>query len=158
MKFESQMILIFGATGDLARRKLIPSLYHLVRKDRLTQCTPIICIGRRPLTREQFINHLDVRRFIDDAEPESVDGLLGRIEYLKFDAATETGEDFRSGIAAIQGRYSCTSNMLIYLALPTLLFQQTANLISSLGSQSGWKRVVFEKPFGEDLKLSLIHI
>jgi len=104
MTFESQMILIFGATGDLARRKLIPSLYHLVRKDRLTDCTPIICIGRRPLTREQFINHLDVRRFIGDAESESVDRLLGRIEYLKFDAATETGDDFRSGMAAIQGR------------------------------------------------------
>lgn len=152
MTAESQMILIFGATGDLARRKLIPSLYHLVRKNRLTECTPIICIGRRVLSREQYISDLEVERFIGDAEPESVDRLLGRIEYVKFDAATETTEDFCIRIAATQEKYSCTPNMLIYLALPTKLFQQTANLIGALGSLNGWKRVVFEKPFGEDLE------
>jgi glucose-6-phosphate 1-dehydrogenase len=152
MTVESQMILIFGATGDLARRKLIPSLYHLVRKNRLTDCTPIICIGRRVLSSEQYISQLDVERFIGDAEPLSLARLLGRIEYIRFDASTETTEDFVCRIAAIQKQYSCTSNMLIYLALPTRIFQQTADLISGLGSQNGWKRVVFEKPFGENLK------
>lgn len=152
MTIESQMILIFGGTGDLARRKLIPSLYHLIRKNRLTDCTPIICIGRKLLSRAQFISHLDVERFIGDADSESLERLLGRIEYFTYDAATETIDDFRSGIAAIQARYSCTPNMLIYLALPTRLFQQTTKLISSLDPQNGWKRVVFEKPFGEDLE------
>lgn len=152
MTFESQMILIFGATGDLARRKLVPSLYHLVKKNRLTDCTPIICIGRKEMTRQQFLSHLGVELFIRDGEPESIDRLLGKIEYFKYDAATDSGEEFCSGIAEIQARYSCTPNMLSYLALPTSQFQQTAKLISSLGTQSGWKRVVFEKPFGEDLE------
>lgn len=152
MTLESQMILIFGATGDLARRKLVPSLYHLERKNRLTDCTPIVCIGRRPLTRAQFISHLSVEKFIGNAQEKYLARLLERIEYIEFDAATDTRDNFRSGITAIEQRYSCTPNMLIYLALPTTLFQQTAKLISALGPKNGWKRVVFEKPFGEDLQ------
>ena len=64
MKLESQMIIIFGATGDLNRRKLIPSLYHLERKQRLTACTPVVCIGRRELSQKEFIEHLSVDEFI----------------------------------------------------------------------------------------------
>ena len=46
MILESQMIIIFGGTGDLTRRKLLPSLYHLLKKKQLTDCTPIVCLGR----------------------------------------------------------------------------------------------------------------
>lgn len=151
MKKESIMILIFGATGDLTRRKLIPSLYHLVRKDLLTNCTPIICVGRRDLSREEFISQLDVDKFIDSIEREVLERLLARIEYMRFDLAGDSAEGFTTAISAIQEQYSCADNKLIYLALPTSAFQRTAELIAALGRGAGWRRVVFEKPFGEDL-------
>lgn len=152
MKFESQMIMLFGATGDLVRRKLVPSLYHLVRKDLLTDCTPIICIGRRELTREQFVKHLAVEQYAGEAEKENLGRLLQRIEYIRFDSEKETSGEFAAAIAAVRQRYGCTPNMLMYLALPAAAFQKTAELISSLDAADGWKRVVFEKPFGEDLQ------
>lgn len=152
MKFESQMILIFGATGDLARRKLIPSLYRLVRKKRLTDCTPIICIGRRNLTKEEFIELLSLQRFIVDTESDVVDDLIARIEYFHFDSATCATADFVRGITEVQKRYRCTTNLLIYLALPTIAFEQSALLIDSLRFDNGWRRVVFEKPFGKNLE------
>ena len=151
MKLESQMILIFGATGDLNRRKLIPSLYNLVRKKRLTDCTPIVCIGRRELSKNEFIKHLSVEQFISDPDPAAIEDLLRRITYLSFDMASDSSDDFIRAISIIEKQFGCTANKLMYLALPTSAFDQTAQLIGQLGQQKGWRRAVFEKPFGEDL-------
>jgi glucose-6-phosphate 1-dehydrogenase len=151
MTLESQMIIIFGATGDLTRRKLIPSLYHLERKRQLTACTPVICIGRRNLSQEEFIEHLSIERFIPDRDPLAMKNLLLRIEYFRFDMINGSPGEFVKAINTIQTQYGCTCNKLMYLALPTSVFQKTAQLIGSLDSENGWRRVVFEKPFGEDL-------
>jgi glucose-6-phosphate 1-dehydrogenase len=151
MKFESQMILIFGATGDLTRRKLIPSLYHLVAKKRLTRCTPIICVGRRKLSKEKFVELLSLEKFIPDHDSSVLADLKGRLEYLQYDQETGVNNSFSKAVDDLRQRHGCTSNMLIYLALPTSAFQHTAKLIGSLEMGDGWRRVVFEKPFGEDL-------
>jgi len=151
MTLESQMILIFGATGDLTRRKLIPSLYHLLQKKRLTACTPVVCIGRRDLSQEEFTNHLAVEEFIVDRDSDVLTDLLRRIEYLRFDLESGSSVEFAKAIDSIQKKHGCTSNKLIYMALPTSAFQQTAQLIGGLATEEGWRRVVFEKPFGADL-------
>ncbi len=151
MKIESQMILIFGGTGDLNRRKLIPAFYHLVKKRRLTDCTPIVCIGRRKFTQQEFIAHLSLEDFIPDQDPKVMNDLLRRIEYVCFDMGGESADGFKDAIAEIQKRYGCTDNKLIYLALPTSVFHASAQLIGAMDSKKGWRRVVFEKPFGADL-------
>ncbi|SHO44198.1 glucose-6-phosphate dehydrogenase [Desulfopila aestuarii] len=151
MNIESQMILIFGATGDLTRRKLIPSLCHLLQKKRLTSCTPIVCIGRRKMTTESFLELLAPDRYVDNIEKNVLEDLLSRIAYFHFDPASHKTGDFVEGIKGIQQSYGCTSNILIYLALPTTAFLQTAQLIGALNFDKGWRRVVFEKPFGENL-------
>ncbi len=151
MTLESQMILIFGATGDLTRRKLIPSLYHLVAKKRLTSCTPIICVGRRKISKEEFVELLALEKFIPACDSSVIADLTGRLEYLQYDQEAGEVNDFSIAINAVRQNYGCTSNMLIYLALPTAAFQHTAKLIGSLDIGDGWRRVVFEKPFGRDL-------
>lgn len=151
MKTESQMILIFGATGDLTRRKLIPSLYHLIGKDKLTLCTPIICIGRKELSKQAYLELLAPERFIDKADNEVLQKLKNRIEYLSFDADRDSLADFDRAIATIRTKYRCTANLLVYLALPTSAFQQSVTLVQQLPRNGGWRRVVFEKPFGENL-------
>jgi len=151
MTIESQMIMIFGATGDLTRRKLIPSLYHLLQKKRLTGCTPVVCIGRRDLSQEEFTNHLAVEKFIVGRDTEVLADLLRRIEYLRYGLENGSSAEFAKTIDSIQKKHGCTPNKLIYLALPTSAFQQTAKLIGALGTGQGWRRVVFEKPFGADL-------
>lgn len=150
MTLESQMIIIFGGTGDLTRRKLIPSLYHLQKKKQLTDCTPIVCLGRQEITRESFLNSLTIDRFVEGADDVAVQDLLGRIEYLCFDVLTGSSAEFYAGVEAIRQKYKCAANSLIYLALPTTVFQKTAELIGALHDNTGWQRVVFEKPFGED--------
>ena len=151
MKLESQMIIIFGATGDLSRRKLIPSLYYLIGKQRLTDCTPVVCIGRKKLTQQEFITHLSVEQFIKHQDSELMKDLIGRITYLSFDLESGNSEDFINGVNTVQKKYGCTANKLIYFALPTSIFEQTVQLINRLDSKKGWRRIVFEKPFGADL-------
>lgn len=151
MILPSQMIIIFGATGDLTRRKLIPALYHLVKKKQLTDCTPIICVGRRQISRESFIKKLMVDKFIDDPDDTVLQDLLGRIEYLCLDIQRVKADTFYAEIAAIRQKHSCAANSLIYLALPSSVFGKTAELIGTLLDTTGWQRVVFEKPFGEDV-------
>lgn len=155
MTLESQMILIFGATGDLTRRKLVPSLYHLLRKRRLTLCTPIVCIGRRNISRDEYLASLMVDQFIPDGDPEVVDDLLRRVEYVTYDPEQHEPADFAEMIRKVEEKHSCTPNKLIYLALPTTAFGQTANLIGALDDSGGWRRVVFEKPFGQDLSTAI---
>jgi len=151
MILESQMIIIFGGTGDLTRRKLLPSLYHLLKKKQLTDCTPIVCLGRQKITRESFLKNLTIDKFIEDSDDAVVQDLLGRIEYLSFDVLTGSPPEFYAGIEAIRQKYKCAANSLIYLALPTTVFQKTAELVGVLLDETCWQRVVFEKPFGEDV-------
>jgi glucose-6-phosphate 1-dehydrogenase len=151
MIMESQMVIIFGGTGDLTKRKLIPSLYHLLKKKELTACTPIICIGRQKITRESFLQELTVERFIEDVDDSLLQDLLGRVEYLCFDVRTGSAGEFSAEIKAVRQKYRCAANSLIYLALPTGLFPETADLIQTLHDEKCWQRVVFEKPFGTDV-------
>jgi len=149
---ESQMVIIFGATGDLTRRKLIPSLYHLERKKLLTRCTPIVCLGRQDYSREEFLQSLDINGSVDNLNSQVWQSLAERIEYHRMDLESVLADDFQSCIAGIRQRYACAGNSLVYLALPTRVFQGTARLLSTLQEQTGWLRVVFEKPFGEDAR------
>ena len=151
MALQSQMIIIFGATGDLTRRKLMPALYHLLKKKQLTDCTPIICLGRQKISRDSFIEKLTVDTFIDDPDDAVLQDLLGRIEYLCLDVLKVKPVEFSAKIKAIRQKYRCATNSLIYLALPSSIFQKTAELISTLLDATSWQRVVFEKPFGEDV-------
>ncbi len=150
MTMESQMIIIFGGTGDLTRRKLIPSLYYLKKKNQLTDCTPIVCLGRQEISRESFLNLLTIEKFIEDPDNAVVQDLLGRIEYLCFDVLKGSPADFYARVETIRQKYKCAANCLVYLALPTTVFQKTAELMGALQDNGGWLRVVFEKPFGED--------
>ena len=150
MILESQMIILFGGTGDLTRRKLIPSLYHLLQKKQLTDCTPIVCLGRQKITRDSFLNSLTIDKYIEDSDDAVMRDLLRRIEYLSFDVLTGSRAEFYAEIETIRQKYKCAANSLIYLALPTTVFQKTAELIGALHDETCWQRVVFEKPFGED--------
>lgn len=149
-KLASQMVLIFGGTGDLARRKLLPSLYHLEKKGLLTSCTPIVCLGRQEHDRQGFLASLAIDKVIDRLDPEVWRSLAARIEYRKLDLEKVSPQEFAQCIEAVRELYACAGNTLVYLALPTRVFAGTAVLLKTLEDKDGWLRVVFEKPFGED--------
>ena len=140
-------LVLFGATGDLAKRKLFPALYHL-EQDRLLD-VPVIGVARSDWTDEGFRQH--AREAIIAAEPHAdaaaLDPLCERLDLIQGDYAEQaTWEELR---ATLDRHGSC--NAVYYMAIPPSMFPEVANRLASVGlNERG--RIVVEKPFGRDLK------
>lgn len=148
------MIIIFGATGDLTKRKLIPALYNLYHKQILKDNIPILCVSRRPITKDRFIELLNIQEFIPDADQKVLSKFLKLINYFQLDfTEKERCPDFASFIDKIDKEYGCGGNRIFYLATYPGLFKSVVEILQScrLLEDKGYKRVVFEKPFGHDL-------
>jgi len=151
MNEEAHMIVIFGATGDLAKRKLIPALYRLFERGERSASCPIVCLGRSDLEHDQYIENLQIKKFIPDLSTETFAAFSETICYRPFDLNTDRSADLQTALADIRSRFGCGTNLLFYLALPTTLFFTVAALLEQVSAADSWTRVVFEKPFGEDL-------
>ncbi len=149
-------IIIFGASGDLTQRKLVPSLFNLYRKERMPKEFRIVGYGNTAFTDEQFRAHL--------AE--------GMKEFASFKYTDEEWNSFASNLVYQQGRYtdladfkklgnflksweSSSWNRIYYMATPPGVFPNIIDLLgltNQLAENGGWRRVVIEKPFGTDLE------
>ncbi len=153
------LFTIFGATGDLTQRKLLPALYFLESERILADDFKILCVARKAKNNEEFRKEsaASIRKFSRiKVKEDLLEKILSRISYfrLDFEEKQEYG-DFRKHIEAITGQHCSATERIFYLAIPSGLFQvvvenmQAAKLATE---KRGKTRVVFEKPFGEDLK------
>jgi glucose-6-phosphate 1-dehydrogenase len=151
-------VVIFGASGDLTRRKLIPSLYSLDRKGRLPPELRIVGVARSPMDDDAFRErvkegaHKFARAGWDEA---SWDAFARRLAYAAGDAAQAGGlEALRARLREDEGD-SSAARRLFYLAVGPDLYAGIAHALAEVGlnrsSEGGWCRLVIEKPFGKDL-------
>ena len=152
-------LVIFGASGDLTERKLIPALYNLYRKERLPDTFRVLGSSRTEFTDDEFRAHL--KESLQEFSPETYREELWQefSENLSYQAGDLTRvEDFiRLGetLDKLEGQ---PSNRLFYLAIPPQFYEET---ILNLGKaelhrepddpQGTWRHVVIEKPYGHDL-------
>ena len=139
----SEAIVLFGATGDLAKRKLFPALQRLAERDRLPDT--VVGIGRSEWDVEQLRAHARSMLPADtDAQRRATERLLASLRYVQGeyrDRAT-----YEQLVAALGGR----RHPLLYLAVPPSVFETVVAGLADVGlSDEG--RVVLEKPFGRDL-------
>ena len=148
-------IVIFGASGDLTQRKLVPSLFNLFHKGRLPKKFRIIGYGNTAFTDDQFRTHLE-------------DGLK---QFATFAYKNENWQAFVESLTYQQGRYTDLAdfkklgifmkdwengagNRIYYMSTPPGVFTNIIDLLgltNQLNEENGWRRVVIEKPFGTDL-------
>ena len=139
-------LVLFGATGDLAKRKLFPALYHLEQDGLLD--IPVVGVARSDWTDDSFRQH--AREAIIIAEPHAdaaaLDPLCERLDLIQGDYADQaTWDELR---ATLDRHESC--NAVYYMAIPPSMFPEVANRLASVGlNERG--RIVVEKPFGRDL-------
>jgi glucose-6-phosphate 1-dehydrogenase len=162
---QRSMVVIFGASGDLTRRKLAPALYNLEREGLLPDGTAVVGYGRTEMTDEAFREHL--RRAVTEfsrAQPlsESAWGrLAGRTFYQQgaYDEAEGYGS-LHSRLAQADKRLGTSGSRIYYLSVPPPLVTPILENLSNAGllarqdrgaEDVGFHRVVFEKPFGHDL-------
>src|ERR1700681_1368460 len=119
-------MVIFGATGDLTKRKLIPALYNLVNDELLPDAFAVVGIGRSPLSEEEFRQRMamDLREFATvDVDDAKLEWLLRRLRYVAGDLTDEaTFHRLGEALAKVDADLGTAGNYLYYLAVPPSLF------------------------------------
>ncbi|MAG16300.1 glucose-6-phosphate dehydrogenase [Candidatus Woesearchaeota archaeon] len=146
---DKTVFVIFGVTSDLAKRKLIPALYSLKAKNSLPENCSIIGVGRQELTAEDFGKLLNqsAKSFIADINKIKWNKFKKQLSYYLIDYQNQAS--FRK----FAKHLNKIDNRIFYLALPPEMFGPITQKMKKSGllKRRGWKRVVFEKPFGFDL-------
>src|SRR5262252_4120396 len=152
-------IVIFGATGDLTHRKLIPALYNLAADGELPPAVAVIGFARRPKSDDDFRKEMEeaVRKFSRQAVRDEIWKTFGQsICYHQSDFADESGfKGLAERLDKIDKERGTRGNRLFYFAVgpdqfePTLKHLKTAGL--NKAREGSWARVIVEKPFGTDL-------
>jgi glucose-6-phosphate 1-dehydrogenase len=144
------LLVLFGGTGDLAVRKLLPAVAGLLERRRFADRLQVLAVATRPLDDDGY------RRFLEEGLKESglseacLKDLLGRVSYHR------VGDGFdvlARRIEAIEAAGDLEGNRVFYLAVPPAVFDDTIDGLVSAGldRSPGTTRVVVEKPFGTDL-------
>jgi glucose-6-phosphate 1-dehydrogenase len=159
------VMLIFGASGDLTRRMLIPALYNLFLDGRLPERFAVIGFARTRWTEGQFRQQAReaVKEFSRRPLDEGVfEQFSGRLYYLAGDyAQPESHKRLAELLESVERRHDTDGNHLFYLALPPSASESIIELLGRTGQvvphadeegDHGWSRIIVEKPFGDDLE------
>jgi glucose-6-phosphate 1-dehydrogenase len=147
----NRVIVIFGATGDLAARKLFPALYSLFREKMLPQEFRIIGSGRRsPGADDDFRAHVGdaLGRFGQDVLDGGWKAFSDRLSFVA--SRAEDGSELSRAVQAAERDVQATGERLIYLSVPPAAMQDIVRMLGATGLATGASLVV-EKPFGHDL-------
>jgi glucose-6-phosphate 1-dehydrogenase len=152
-------LAIFGASGDLTKRKLIPALYNLARHRLLSESFAIVGFARRSGDTDSFRKAMraDIQRFCDCVpDPGLWDWLESRIHYISGDVSqSESLRALAAALARIEHDHGTRGNVLFYMATPPEHFAPIVRALDAAGlareSSGTWRRVIVEKPFGRDL-------
>lgn len=162
MKPDNQILVIFGASGDLTKRKLLPSLFEIFDRDMLPEHFVILGVARTKFTDEAYRKEQkeNLKQFLKGERPESrqLDEFLKHVQYLELD--TDNGEDYHllvEKIATIRKEEDIPDKLLFYLAIPPQKYEFIARALKNVrlnraSEENGWRRIIVEKPFGRDLE------
>lgn len=162
-KPKSQILVIFGGSGDLTKRKLLPSLFHLFREKKLPQHFAILGVGRtkynddsyRELVKTELLKNEDLMH-----DSEFYD-FIRMVYYESINPAEEAEyEQLKAKLHTIDREIHNEGNYLYYLATPPSLYEKIPLCLKSVGlnkneGETGIKRIIVEKPFGYDLQSAL---
>ena len=152
-------MVIFGASGDLTKRKLLPTLYNLAEKGVVSKDFALIGFAIEPLSHEQFRDLVkkDLAEFAKAPEGcKSCEWLLERLYYVSGDLRDAAAYDrLKSLLTEVNEKHKTNGNYLYYLAITPNLFGAVVERLGAAGLADdpggGWRRFVIEKPFGRDV-------
>jgi glucose-6-phosphate 1-dehydrogenase len=149
-------IVIFGASGDLTQRKLVPSIFNLYRKGRMPKKFCIVGFGGTAFTDEEFRRHLEegLKQFASFKYSEGEwDHFASDLGYRQ--GRYDNAEDFKKLEGMLKDWEAGPGDRIYYMATPPGVFPNIIDQLAQTGQlaeDDGWRRVVIEKPFGTDLK------
>ena len=152
---EPCVLVVFGASGDLTHRKIIPALYALALRKLLPEKFAIVGAARSEWTDDEFRDQMEhaVREFgRDDFKQDVWDWLAQATRYISLDFADETKENDLAGLLnEIDEERGTRGNRVYYLAVPPQAMPTIVREVGERRKSEGWVRLIVEKPFGRDL-------
>ena len=149
-------LVIFGASGDLTHKKLMPALYALMLRRLLPPRFAIVGVARSKGDDDQFRNDMKeaVQKYARDEFREDIwDELAESMHYVATDFADETGENKLARLLTkLDKELDLGGNRVYYLAVPPPAFPTIVDALGKRRSATGWTRLIVEKPFGHDLE------
>jgi glucose-6-phosphate 1-dehydrogenase len=149
------VFVIFGASGDLTQRKLMPALYSLAYRRLLPEKFAVLGVARSHETDVGFRTRMEaaVKEFSRDPFKEDVwEKLAGGMRYVAVDFADDTaGDTVGDALTEIDEEHGTEGNRIYYFAVPPDAIGTLVDALGKRRSTDGWVRLVIEKPFGHDL-------
>ncbi|AST97857.1 glucose-6-phosphate dehydrogenase [Shouchella clausii] len=154
------VFVIFGSTGDLAKRKLFPSIYNLYRKGNLNEHFAVVGLGRREWGDEKLRTVVmeSIQEELGGQSPEVTESFLKHFSYLSFDVTNKDSySELNDKLHILDETFQIPGNRIFYMAMAPEFFGQIAQSIHNEGLKDtqGWTRLVIEKPFGTDLQSAI---
>jgi glucose-6-phosphate 1-dehydrogenase len=153
-------MVIFGATGDLTARKLFPALYNLAKSKLLSKESAFIGLAREQMSTEQFRELMgkQLQNFATEkVDPDLRDWMLSRLYYVSGEFKdTQVYTKLAATLAEADKKHDTRGNYFFYLATSPVFFGDIVEQLGAAGlaaeEDGHWRRIVFEKPFGNDLE------
>jgi glucose-6-phosphate 1-dehydrogenase len=150
------ILVIFGASGDLTKRKLFPALYSLAYRRLLPEKFAVVGIARTEESDDDFRDRMKeaVQQFGRDEFRDDVwDTLAEGMRYIAADFSDEQGLDrLADTVNELDEERGTGGNRVYYLAIPPSAFETVVQAVGKRRSAEGWTRLIVEKPFGHDLQ------
>lgn len=160
LKLDPAILIIFGITGDLAKKYLLPALYQLAKNNSLPVHFEIIGITRRDVTEEDVLTGLIEGLEAQGEAPDQIviSKLKDRLQLFKMDLTTPVGyQELYQHLNVIEDKHAVHMNRLYYLSIPPQVFGPVVRLLGETGHNASCQhgaastRLLVEKPFGYDL-------
>lgn len=156
---ENQVLIIFGASGDLAYRKLIPALYSLKVQELLPEKFEIVGAGRKKITDEDFRKRMKEGIVLFSGEKnileKEIEEFSSHLTYFSLDpTSAKDFEELKNLLLAKDNERGTSGNYIYYMATPPNMYTTVAENLAATGlcdQVQGFRRIIFEKPFGYDL-------
>ncbi len=153
---------IFGASGDLARRKLVPAIFELYKGNRLPEGFAVLGVSRTAYTDAAFRDEVFLKNELLDLSQEEDKTKQAFAEKLFYQAIdTANGDDYakvKNRLAELDKQFNLPGNYIFYLSTPPSLYSIIPKYIAKQGlnkHETAWRRLVIEKPFGYDLESAI---
>ncbi len=161
MNIENHIYVIFGASGDLTKRKLVPAIYSLFVQNQLPQNFALLGIARSEFTDEEFRQNMKsaVTEYKEIDDLSMIDEFINKLYYtpLNFGDANSY-QNLVKRLSYLRHANGISGNTLFYLSTPPSLYAAIPQNLASVGlnnQDEGWKRLIIEKPFGYDLESAI---
>ncbi|NLZ95337.1 MAG: glucose-6-phosphate dehydrogenase [Bacteroidales bacterium] len=157
---DNQVMVIFGASGDLTYRKLIPAIFDLNQNKLLPTNFAVLGVSRTAISdidyREKMKKGIKTFSHYKDADDTDIELFLSKVFYLSMD--TGDGKEYhilKKRLSEIDAEYKTDKNYIFYLSTPPHLYPKIPKYLYGQGlnlQRKGFRRIVIEKPFGHDLE------